>query len=62
MMINDEVVWNFTLNENYYENFPLASKFEPPYIELPPKFHFSPHLPHILRVTLNGQGNENKPC
>ena len=34
MMINDEVMWNFSTDENYYEIFPLASIFDPPHIEL----------------------------
>ena len=34
MMINDEVMWNFGANENYYEIFPLASKFDPLHIQL----------------------------
>ena len=36
-MINDENVWNFIVNKNYYEIFPLASIFDPPILNVPLK-------------------------
>ena len=31
MMVNDEVLWNFSVDENYYDIFPLASIYDPLY-------------------------------
>ena len=42
MMINDEMMWNFSVNENYYDIFPLASIFDPPILYLPPTLEDSP--------------------
>ena len=32
-MMNDEMMWNFDVNENHYENFLLASIFDPPHLK-----------------------------
>ena len=35
IMINDEIMWSFVVNENDYDIFPLASIFDPPELNLP---------------------------
>ena len=35
MMMNDEVMWSCSVNENYYDDFPLASIFDPIILNLP---------------------------
>ena len=59
MMINDEMMWNFSVNENYYEIFPLASIFKPS-ILTPPNTSIPPS-PKKCGGNLNNQGN-TKPC
>ena len=45
MMINDEIVWNNFVNKKCYENFPLASIFDPLIFLFPLNLNYS--LPKI---------------
>ena len=46
IMINDEIMWNFVVNENDYDIFPLASIFDPPN----KISHWTEIFPQILKI------------
>ena len=53
IMINDENVWTFVVNENHFDDFPLASIFDPSVLKLPLNWNIPP-----ISSKINDGGNK----